>query len=326
MKAVLMKAVGGVENFYIGEAPKPCLTLPTSVLVKVHAAGVNRDDIGQREGKYGYRTIEILGVEIAGEIVEVGASVAEWNVGDRVMGVVEGGGYAQFAIAMEKDLMKIPPDMDMVTAAGVPAAFRIAWEIVSNEISFSKDDYVALLIHAGASCVGAAAIQLAKLIEIQPILAAAGSDEELQLCETLGAETLINYSSGPFSEKVKEGSVNGANFVLDLVGASHWNESLKSLKSDGVMFIHGGVGGMQMENADIMPIYDNHLRIVGAPKTQDLAFFEKESFNSVVRPKIEDGSLKPIAAPVFDWNDVGKAHEFVAVDEKIGKAVLQIEQ
>jgi len=243
-----------VENLLIGIAPKPKVT-PDSVLVRVRAAGVNRADIVQRNGKYPPPVGEsdILGLEISGDIAEVGENVKKtWAVGDKVMALLAGGGYAEYSLVPAGQLMKIPTKYNYVEAAGIPEAFLAAYQALESVAHISKIKNASVLIHAGASGVGVSAIQICKHFGINPIIATAGSQEKIDFCKKIGATHGINYKTQSFKDQVAEiTNKKGVSVVMDFVGGTYWNDNLRSLAADGIMTMQGSLGGLKVPDAEL---------------------------------------------------------------------------
>jgi len=330
MRAVLLKGFGGVDQFYIGSTAKPKVSSDT-VLVRVRAAGINRADISQRQGKYNPPpgASEILGLEIAGDVEEVGENAKKWAVGDKVMALLSGGGYAEYAVVHASHLIKIPEKFSYEQAAGIPEVFLTAFQALEYVAHLSTIPSPSVLIHAAASGVGTSAIQLCKHFGVNPILVTAGSQDKLDFCKQLGATTLINYKEGPFSQKVLAATNNkGVSVLLDFIGGSYWNENLKSLALEGTMTMQGSLGGVHVENADIGPILYKRLKIIGSTlRMRDGEYKTRliSDFTTLSAPLFANGTLKPIIGKVFAWEDVGKAHQFVEDNQNIGKVIITVD-
>lgn len=332
MQAVLLKAYGGVDQLYIGTTEKPKIAAD-SVLVKVRAAGVNRADLGQRQGKYPPPpgTSSVLGLEIAGDVVEVGEAAGnKWNVGDKVMALISGGGYAEYAEVTASHLMKFPPHFSYEEAACIPEAFLTAYQALEYVAQLSTIKSPSILIHAAASGVGTSAIQLCKHFGVNPIIATAGSQEKLDFCKQLGATTLINYKEGSFAPKVLEATNNkGVSVLMDFICADYWNDNLKSLALEGVMTMQGTLSGVTAQNADLGPILMKRLKIMGSTlRSRDKEYKTRliSDFDKLSAPLFANGTLKPIISKVFSLQEVAQAHQFVDDSKNIGKVILKIDQ
>ncbi|OHX16558.1 NAD(P)H-quinone oxidoreductase, partial [Chromobacterium sphagni] len=243
MQAVAQQAPGGVETMELVERDRP-QAVPGKLLVRVMAAGVNRADLMQREGRYAPPpgASPLMGLEVAGVVEEV-AGESNFQPGDAVFGLLEGGGYAEYAL-MDEALAIVKPDpLSWVEAASLPEAWMTAWFNLAEKAGVRAGDNV--LVHAGASGVGVAAIQVAGLLGAQAF-ASAGSADKLAFCRELGAAQVFNYRQAPaFGELVK--SWGGADAVLDPVGASYLAENLQALNPDGRLVNIGLMGGLKAE-------------------------------------------------------------------------------
>eukprot|EP00026_Physarum_polycephalum_P011099 Phypoly_transcript_11298.p1 GENE.Phypoly_transcript_11298~~Phypoly_transcript_11298.p1 ORF type:complete len:332 (+),score=59.17 Phypoly_transcript_11298:203-1198(+) len=331
MRAVLLKAFGGVENLIIGSAPKPKLT-PDSVLVRVRAAGVNRADLVQRIGKYPPPPGEsdILGLEVSGDIAEVGENVKKsWAVGDKVMALLAGGGYAEYSLIPAGQLMKIPSNLNYTQAAAIPEAFLAAYQALESVAHISTIKKPSILIHAAASGVGVSAIQICKHFGVNPIIATAGSQEKLDFCKKLGATHTVNYKNESFKDKVAEiTKKQGVSVIMDFIGASYWNDNLRSLAPGGIMTIQGGLGGFKVNEADLSPILTKRLSILGTTlRARDLEYKAQlvRDFDTLARPLFENGTWKPIISKVYKLEEVVDAHKYVEANENIGKVILTVD-
>jgi len=330
MRAVLLKQPGGVENLFLGKTAKPLLK-PNSLLVHIKATAVNRADTLQRKGFYPPPAGEsdIIGLELAGVVEEVGEDVKKgtWKKGDRVMALLGGGGYAEYAVVRAEHVMPIPEKFSFEEAAAIPEDFLTAFQAL-EWISKLSEGNKSVLIHAAASGVGTAAIQYARVVKANPIIVTAGSADKLEFCKTLGATNLINYKEGSFAPKVLEATNNkGVAVVMDFVGASYWDDNIKSLAVDGTMTLQGGLVGTKVANTDIGPILGKRLTIVGSGlrarsneyKAQLIADFTKR-----VLPLLVSGEIKPIIGKVFPWTEVAAAHTYVEENQNIGKVILTV--
>ncbi len=213
MKAILVQEPGGIEQMKPGEYP---ITEPgdNEILLKVKAAGVNRADILQRRGKYPppVGASQVLGLEIAGIVEKASATVTKWKKGDRVFGLLSGGGYAEYAVIHEDMAMKIPEHLDYEEAAAIPEVFLTAFQALKWTGKLEQDELV--LVHAGGSGVGTAAIQLGKLFGA--IVAITASSSKLEKCRQLGADLTIDYNNQDFSSEIKKFKPAGANLIIVL--------------------------------------------------------------------------------------------------------------
>ncbi len=328
MKAVLMDAFGGVEVLRIGEAEKPA-PAEGQVLVKVFATSINRPDLVQREGKYppppGDSTI--LGLEVSGVIEELGAGVTGWQVGDRVMTLVGGGGYAEFAVAYAAHLMKIPESMSFEEAACVCESYITAFLNVFMIGEF-KDGQCAIL-HGGGGGVNTAAIQLCRALTPASKLIVTASAAKMERVKELGADFLINFQETPdFTEVVKEYTAKkGVDLILDHVGAKYLAPNMNSLGYKGRLVIIGVISGIKAElNLALMMV--KRQQIIGSvlrsrpvpEKGEIVAEFTRRAI-----PKFADRSIVPIIENVFTIDQVADAHRMMEEDKHFGKIVLRIQ-
>src|SRR5699024_6719916 len=230
MKAMIVNEPGGAEQLQVSEQPTP-EPKDGEIRIKVEATAVNRTDIINRRSSSGYLDHPILGVEVAGVVEKVAADV-DIEVGTRVMGLVNGGAYAAYTVMPADRAMVIPENLSFEEAAAIPEVFLTAYQTLFWIGKLRVDETV--LIHAGGSGVGTAAIQLAKQIGQANIITTAGSKEKLDFCSSLGADHVINYKEQNFDEEVLKATNNqGADLILDFIGASYWKKNLDSIKIDG---------------------------------------------------------------------------------------------
>ncbi|MFA7402833.1 MAG: NAD(P)H-quinone oxidoreductase [Pelobacteraceae bacterium] len=328
MKAVLMDAFGGVEVLKVGEAEKPN-PAEGQVLVKVFATSINRPDLVQREGKYPPPAgdSEILGLEVAGVIEALGAGVTGWQVGERVMTLVGGGGYAEFAVAYASHLMRIPESMSFEEAACVCESYITAFLNVFMIGEF-KDSQTAIL-HGGGGGVNTAAIQLCRALTPSSKLIVTASSAKMERVREIGADFLINFQETPdFTEVVKEyTNKKGVDLILDHVGAKYLAPNMNSLGYKGRLVIIGVVSGIKAElNLALMMV--KRQQIIGSvlrsrpvvEKGEIIAEFTRRAL-----PKFADRSIVPIIEKVFSIDQVADAHRMMEEDKHFGKIVLKIQ-
>lgn len=326
MKAVLQTQIGGAETLYIGETETLSKPENDEILVKVHATALNRADILQREGKYPAPEGEssILGLEFAGEIVAIGNQVEDLSVGDRVAGLVGGGSYAEFVKTYEQQVFKIPDELSFIQAAAIPEVFITADYCLTVLSIVDEDSKV--LIHAGASGVGTAAIQLAKLYEAATIFVTA-SQPKHEACLSLGADIAIDYKKENFVQRIKEATNDeGVDMILDFVGADYFQKNLDCLAVDGQMVMLAFLGGFKVPNANLIPIISKRLMISGVTIRNQNRFF-KEARTDKLKALLEffvTGELKPVIDSVYDWTEVQQAHQYMESNQNIGKIILKI--
>lgn len=325
MKAILLKDFGDADQLYPGECPAP-QPGEDELLVRVRATALNRADVLQRKGQYPPPpgASEILGLECAGEVETTGAAVQRWRPGDRVCALLPGGGYAEFAVVPERMAMPIPEGFTFEQAAAIPEAFLTAYQALHWLGKVRANECV--LIHAGASGVGTAAIQLAH--HAGAIVAVtAGSKEKLQACRDLGAEYTINYKEEDFAPEIHEMTGGkGVDLIIDFIGAAYFQKNLSALATDGRLVNLAMMGGRMVKNADISPILRKRLTVTGSTlRNRSLAYKIEltEAFAAHAMPLFEQKKLAPIIARVFPWMAVAEAHRYMEANLNIGKIVLR---
>jgi putative PIG3 family NAD(P)H quinone oxidoreductase len=328
MKAVLMEGFGGVDVLKVGETEKPAPG-EGQVLIKVMATSINRPDLVQREGKYPPPPgdSEILGLEVAGTIEALGAGVTGWQVGARVMTLVGGGGYAEFAVAYAVHLMAIPERMSFEEAACVCESYITAFLNVFMIGEF-KDGQSAIL-HGGGGGVNTAAIQLCRALTPASTLIVTASPAKMERVKLIGADFMINFHETPdFTEAVKEfTNKKGVDLVLDHVGAKYLAPNMNSLGYKGRLVIIGVISGIKAElNLALMmvkrqQIIGSVLRSRPVPEKGEIV----AEFTRRALPKFADRSLVPIIEKVFSIDQVTDAHRMMEEDKHFGKIVLRIQ-
>jgi tumor protein p53-inducible protein 3 len=326
MKAILVKELGGTDKLIFGETEKPVIN-ENEILVNVKAAGINRADIMQRQGKYPppKGASEILGLEISGEVVELGDNVSRWKKGDKIFGLIPGGGYAEYAKIHQDMAIEKPDKFSFEEAAAIPEVFLTAYQALFWNSTVQEDDYV--LIHAGGSGVGTAAIQLAKVEKAHPIITA--SKGKLNNCIELGAEKAIDYNSEQFDEEVlKFTNNNGANIIIDFIGADYFEKNIRCLNQQGKLIFLASLSGAKINEVDIRQIMSKWISIIGSTLrtrnldyqirlTKDFAEYSLEKFNT--------GKLKPVIDKIYSWKDAAEAHKYIEENKNFGKLVMKMD-
>jgi tumor protein p53-inducible protein 3 len=322
MKAILFDQPGEPSVLRYDDAPDP-QPGPDDLLVRVHATAVNRADLLQRRGGYAPPpgASPILGLELAGEVVQ---PAGEWRSGDRVMAVVTGGGYAELAVVPAGMAMRIPEHFSYQEAAAIPEAFLTAY---LNMFTLGRlQPGEAVLIHAGASGVGTAAIQLARAAGARAI-ATAGSDEKLALCRELGAELAINYRTESFVERAQAATGGrGVDVVLDFIGAPYWESNLAALGLGGRLMLIGFLGGSQGQ-LDLGMLMGKSLAVASTtlrrtPLPQKVAL--TKAFSEFALPRFERGELRPVIDRVIAIAQAAEAHRVLEANSNAGKVVLEV--
>jgi putative PIG3 family NAD(P)H quinone oxidoreductase len=322
MKAIMFDQPGEADVLRYDDAPD-AQAGPGELLVRVRATAVNRADILQRRGGYAPPpgASPILGLELAGEVLR---EAGEWRPGDRVMAVVTGGGYAELAVVPPGMAIRIPDQFSFEQAAAIPEAFLTAFLNLFTLGKLQAGETV--LIHAGASGIGTAAIQLARAAGAQ-VIATAGSDVKLALCRELGAGVAINYKTERFAERVREATGGqGAQLVLDFVGAPYWDANMAALAPYGRLMLIGFLGGSRGE-LDIGAIMGKSLTVAGTtlrrtPLPQKTAL--TRAFGEFAIERFARGELRPVIDRVYPLARAAEAHRAVEANLNAGKLVLTI--
>jgi NADPH2:quinone reductase len=325
MQAVSIREPGKPEVLQLETVAVPELR-ESDVLVSVSAAGVNRPDVLQRLGMYPVPVdaSSLPGLEIAGEIVAVGASVSRWQVGDKVMALTHGGGYAEFCRVDESHCLTMPESMTWVQAAAVPETFFTVWYNVFMRAGLRSGE--SILVHGGSSGIGTTAIQLAKAINAS-VIVTAGTDEKCRFCEQLGADHAINYRTEDWENTVLElTGGSGVDVVLDMVAGPYMQKNIDVLGRDGryviIAFLQGPKAELNMRN-----VLGKRLTITGSTlrpqTTAEKAAIASEISEQVI-PLLESGRVRPIIHATFPLADARLAHELMESSQHMGKIVLEI--
>lgn len=334
MRAVICRAFGNAEKqLVLGQVAKPVLVRSGEVLLKVRAAGVNRADILQRQGKYPppKGCSELLGLEVAGEVVE--SQSTRWQPGDRAMALLPGGGYGEFCAADEETLMPVPQGMEFLVAAGIPEVYLTAYQLLrfvaSAPLAHEDSPPRNVLIHAGASGVGTAAIQLAATVfKCDQIIATASSEDKLALCRELGATDAFSYTvpEPPWHKLVLEATAGrGVDVVLDPVaGPSHMPMSLKCCADDAAYVLFAAMGGMRLKDFSLAPFLLKRVRLLPSTlRGRSLEYKKRlvDEFSAEVLPHFP-GKLEPVLDHVFSLDNAREAHERMEANLNMGKIIL----
>lgn len=327
MKAVLLNGFGGLDVLTIGEVETP-MPADNQVLIKVMATSVNRPDLVQRAGKYPPPPgdSEILGLEVSGVIEELGPGVTGWQKGDRVISLVGGGGYAEYAVAYANHLMPIPDSMSFEEAACVCESYITAFLNVFMIGEF-RDGQTAIL-HGGGGGVNTAAIQLCRALAPSSKLIVTASPEKMDRVKAIGADFLINFRETPdFTEVVKEfTNKKGVDLILDHVGAKYLAPNMNSLAYKGRLVIIGVTSGIKAElNLALMMV--KRQQIIGSVLRSRPVSEKGEivaEFTRLALPKFADRTIVPIIEKVFTLDQVVEAHRMMEEDKHFGKIILKI--
>jgi putative PIG3 family NAD(P)H quinone oxidoreductase len=325
MKAIQIEKPGDENVLTMGEAPDP-VPGPGDLLIKVSCTALNYADILQRRGLYPPPpgASALLGLECAGEVIGMGAKARGWRVGDRVMALLPGGGYAEKAVVHFGSAMPIPGALKDEEAAAIPEVFLTAFLNLFMIGEVKPGD--AVLVHGGGSGVGTAAIQVIKEAGARSIVTA-GTEEKCDRCLKFGADVAINYRSGPWVPKVKEATEGrGADMILDSIGAPYLQHNLEALAQNGKLILIGLMKGAKAE-IDLTTVLRRHLRIIGSTLRSRPAAEKAEivtAFLSRMRPALEAGRLRPPIYKVFPLAEAAEAHRIMAASTHFGKIVLRV--
>ncbi|ROS00085.1 NADPH2:quinone reductase [Sinobacterium caligoides] len=324
MRAIKCRGAGEVEVLQVLEAQTP-VPLEGEVLIKVSSAGVNRPDILQRQGYYPPPpdASEVLGLEVAGIVVEVGDGVASWCVGDRVCALLAGGGYAEYAVADQGLCLPIPQGVSLIDAATLPEVMFTVWHNVFQRGGLQPGQ--TLLVHGGSSGIGVAAIQLAKAYGCT-VVTTAGNEEKCQRCRELGADLAINYREQDFVLAINEFTCGvGVDVILDMVGGEYFAKNVSVAAFDATIVSIAFLNGSKV-NLDMMPVMLKRLKLTGSTLRSRTLEFKRKLCGEVLQhcwPLIEHGEYQLVIDSRYELVDVKKAHLRMESGKHIGKIVLQ---
>ena len=325
MNAVDIVAPGGPDVLQVitCDIPEPG---DHDVLIKVKAAGINRPDVLQRQGLYPVPqdASPIPGLEVAGDVVALGNKVTALKIGDRVMALTHGGGYAEFCVANEGHCLLVPETLSDIEAAAIPETFFTVYYNVFTRGSLAPGE--TMLIHGGSSGIGTTAIQLAKAHGCK-VLVTAGNDKKCKFCLDLGADAAINYRQEDWEHIAVEASGgNGPDVILDMVAGSYMQKNIDILARDGryiiIAFLQGPTAELNMR-----AVLGKRLTITGSalrPQTTEEKTAIASNLRENVLPLLESGSVKPIIYHSFPLAEAGRAHELMESSHHMGKIVLTV--
>jgi len=325
MQAVVVTEEGDPEHMTIGDVPLP-EPGADEVRVKVHATALNRADTFQRRGYYPppEGASEILGLEMAGTVEETGPGVVDWHEGDRVFALLDGGGYAEYTVVHKDRLMAVPPGLPMQEAAAVPEVFLTAYQALHWLGGVQRGHDV--LIHAGASGVGTAAIQLTRRAEAHAHITASAPKHDV--CRTLGAATTIDYESEDFAQRIADVTEGeGVNILIDFIGAPYFHRNVECLAMDGRIVQLATLGGSTVEEVSLRDLMAKRAHLLTSTlRSRSLAYKIDltQEFAADVLPQFMEGTLQPVIDSVYDWTDAAAAHRKMENNENAGKIVLKV--
>ena len=325
MRAIEITKYGGPEVLQLADRPVPDAGVG-EVLIRVHAAGINRPDVLQRMGFYPVPpgASDLPGLEVAGEIVSGDVSGTHFKIGDKVCALVQGGGYAEYCVAPAMQCLPVPHGLSMVEAASLPETYFTVWSNVFDRARLSAGE--SLLVQGGTSGIGVTAIQMANALGHR-VFATAGSEDKCRATERLGAERGINYKNENFSEIVKEVTDGkGVNVILDMVAGSYIPKEIDCLADDGRIAIIALLGGAKSE-VDLAQVLRRRLTITGSTlRPRNVAFKAAiaQQLRDKVWPLLESKRISPVIYKVFPLDQAADAHTLMEQGHHIGKIVLQL--
>ncbi len=324
VRAVVVSEPGGPEALRLVDRDDPTPG-PGEALVAVHATAVNRADVLQRRGHYAPPpgASDVLGLELAGEIAALGDGVDGWSIGDPVMAVVGGGGYAELAVVPAATLLGVPATLGLIEAAAVPEVLTTVWDNVVLRGRLAAGE--TLLVHGGSSGIGTMAVQVARRLGAR-VLVTASSPAKLAAAAALGADTGIDYTAEDFVARTRElTDGRGVDVVLDVVGGPYLDRNLRALALEGRLVVIGLQGGAQAE-LDLGLVLRRRLTLA-ASTLRARSTAEKAALAAIVArdalPGFEDGSLRPVVDRVLPLERVADAHRAMEAGEHVGKLVLR---
>ena len=325
MRAVVVTEPGDPGQMDIQEVPPPAPEAE-EVLVKVHATALNRADTFQRRGHYPppEGASDILGLEMAGTVVETGSGVIDWHEGDRVFALLDGGGYAEYTVVHKDRLMAVPPGLSMREAAAIPEVFLTAYQALHWLGGVQSGHHV--LVHAGASGVGTAVVQLARQAGAHPYVTASASKHDV--CRDLGAEATIDYETEDFADRIQavtDGA--GADIIIDFIGAPYFQKNVDTLATDGRIIQLATLGGSTVEQVSLRQLMAKRAQLLASTlrsRSLDYKVDLTQEFASDMLPRFIDGDLRPVIDSTYDWTDVAEAHRRMENNENAGKIVLSV--
>jgi putative PIG3 family NAD(P)H quinone oxidoreductase len=325
MTAIAIKTPGGPEALVPEERPVPTPG-QSDILVRVRAAGVNRPDVMQRQGKYSPPpgAPDIPGLEIAGEVAAIGANVKRWKVGDAVTALVPGGGYAEYALADETNALPVPKGFSFIEAAALPETFFTVWHNLMERGRLKSGESV--LVHGGSSGIGTTAIMLAKAFDATVIITAR-SAEKCAVCKKLGADVAINYTTEDFVAKTKEATGGrGADLILDMVGGDYVDRNYDAAAVEGRIVQIATQEGFKV-TLNLLKLMQKRLTHTGstlrprpvADKAAIARALEEKAW-----PLLSAGKIKPVIDSVYPLTKASEAHVRMDSSAHVGKIMLEV--
>ena len=325
MRAVVLRSHGGPDVLQFEDVASPIIG-EQDILVTVAATALNRADLLQRMGFYPNpfpSGPEIPGLEFAGTVAAIGEKVTAWSIGDRVMGITSGGAYAEQLAIHERQAMAVPSGMALQDAAGIPEVFITAWDALVVQGGLTSGRWA--MVHAGASGVGTAAIQICKAIGARIVVTCSGG--KVEACRTLGADVVVDYGTQDFVAEVATATGGaGVDVILDVIGGDYVERNIASLAVKGHIIQVGVMAGKPVP-LNIGLLLGKRASITGTvlrarPLEEKIAISQR--FASEMLPLFSTGQLKPVIDSVYAFADIASAHEYMASNGNVGKIVITV--
>lgn len=325
MKAIVLRSYGGPEVLTFEDVPDP-EPGPDEVLVAVRATALNRADLLQRMGAYPDPRrgldLEIPGLEYAGTVRAVGRRVTRWKIGDEVMAIDAGGAYAELVCTHERQLMPVPSSIDLADAAAIPEVFLTAWDALVVQGGLTSGRWA--LVHAGASGVGTASIQIAKAIGARIVVTCSAG--KIDACRALGADLVIERSPHDWATELAAAVPAGVDVVLDVVGGDEVDRNLRVVSTKGTIVQVGLMGGASTQ-VNVGAILGKRVRWIGTtlrarPIEEKVAVTQR--FIAEMLPLFDDGRLRPIIDSRYPFAEIAQAHDHMASNANTGKILIDI--
>ncbi len=324
MRAAVVTEYGGPDVIVVTDVPEPTPG-PDEILVRVAHSAVNRADTLQRMGRYPdpyRRGPEILGLEYAGSVAAIGSRVTEWQPGDRVMGIESGSCNAELVVTHARQALPVPQSIQSTEAAAIPEVFLTAWDALVVQGGLTSGRWA--LVHAGASGVGTAAIQIAKAIGAR--IAVTCSAGKIAACQALGADVVLERSPADWAAELKRAVPQGVDTVLDVVGGDEVNRNLASIRPQGTIVQVGLMGGGSTSvNVGLLLVTRAHwvgTTLRSRPLEQKVAICQR--FASEVLPLFDAGALQPVIDSRYPLDSIADAHRHMEANANVGKILIDL--
>jgi len=324
MRAVVLRSHGGPESLTIEQVPDP-VGGPEDVIVRLRSTALNRADLLQVMGMYPNpqpAALEIPGLEFSGTVQSVGERVTMWQPGDEVMGIEAGGGYAELIATHERQLMKVPSAVGVADAAAIPEVFLTAWDALVVQGGLTSGRWA--LVHAGASGVGTASIQIAKSVGAR--VAVTSSSGKMDLCHSLGADLVFERSPSDWLAEAKAAVPEGFDTILDVIGGDEIERNLKAVAMKGRILQVGLMGGSTVP-VNVSALMGRRASWIGTmlrarPIEEKIALTRR--FASEMLPLFDDGKLKPVIDSRYPFDQIADAHRHMAANANAGKIIIDV--